>query len=139
MTEESVQTSAPTEPADAIARLLTQIVEDVPNLQAVVVGYVRKDGAAAVRYTPMSTAMLSHLSRIFNLKIDREYMGSMFPQNSSPVRPPAIDRSKLSQAVRSHLAGLAAKKDEDKPSPAEKLVEREKQRNKGKAKRRAES
>lgn len=130
MSEEPVQTPAHTESSEAVLRLLTQMVEDAPNLQAIAVGYVRKDGAAAVRYTPMSTAMLSHLSRIFDLKIDREYMASMFPQ-ATPVRPPSIDKSRLGEVVRSHLAA----KREGRPSPAEKLQEREKARNRSKVRK----
>lgn len=73
-----------------IERLLDQVAADVSNLQGVVVCFVRNDGNAGVRYTPMSTAMLSHLARILDLKIDREYTSSLFAQ-APVVRPPAVN------------------------------------------------
>lgn len=72
-----------------IDRLIDQIVAEAPNLQGLVLCFVRKDGNAGVRYTPMPTAMLSHLARILDLKIDREYTSSLFAQ-APVVRAPAV-------------------------------------------------
>jgi len=120
---EPQQPSAPVN--EHVARLLAQITADVDNLSGLVVGFVRKDGNAAVRYTPMATAMLAHLSRIFDLKIDREYQTSMFPAATQGVRPPAANpviANAMRKIVKDHI-----------PSPAGKIAERERERNKAKA------
>jgi hypothetical protein len=102
---------------EPIAKLLAQITADAPQMQGLVIGYVRKDGNAAVRWTPMSTAMLSHLARILEIKIDRQYMDSMMPAPTQGVRPaPGNDSPKAAA----------------KASPARRMAEREKSRNRKK-------
>lgn len=102
--DDIVQMGITDEVEEPVVRLLTQTLDAAHTLQGIVIGYVRKDGAATVRYTPMSTAMLSHLHRIFGLKVDREYMASMFPQQVAPMRPPSAiesrDKAKLMERER---------------------------------------
>lgn len=119
MNEQQSQAAQTSAPADQITRLLTQVAADAGELQGLVIGYVRKDGGAAVRWTPMNTAMLSHLHRIFGLKVDREYMASM-------TAGPGTRAPNVNQAVTSALRTAKA-------SPAQRLAEREKTRNKVKS------
>jgi len=113
---EGLQT--PTQP-DHVTRLLAQVTADAGELQSLMIGFVRKDGNAAVRWTPMAPAMLSHLSRIFDLKIDREYTAGMFPQ-SPIVRPPSVN-----QAVAAAIEKAAAQpKTRSERRVAKKLAKR---------------
>jgi hypothetical protein len=98
--DDIVQTDFTDEAEEPVVRLLAQTLDAAHTLQGIVIGYVRKDGAATVRYTPMSTAMLSHLHRIFGLKVDREYMASMFPQQVAPMRPPSAIESRQRERQR---------------------------------------
>lgn len=107
---------------EPVVRLLHQVMNDAHTLQGVVVGYVRNDGNAAVRWTPMPAPMLSHLSRIFDLKVDREYMAGM-QQATAPTRAPVS--SPISRAIKQAAA-------QARQSPAEKLQQRERSKNKAK-------
>lgn len=43
------------------------------DIQSVMVGYVQKDGGAAIQTTPMSPVMLNHLSTLLERRVAREY------------------------------------------------------------------
>lgn len=107
---------------EPVVRLLRQMLDDAHTLQGLVVGYVRTDGNAAVRWTPMPAPMLSHLSRIFDLKVDREYMAGM-QQATAPTRAPVS--SPVSKAIKQAAA-------QARQSPAEKMQQRERSKNKAK-------
>jgi len=84
----SQQVASLSTPADSIRQLLQQTLEMGDELQAVLVGFVKKDGNAAVRWTAMPPAMVGHMLRIANVKLDRQYAASMYvPATASPTAP----------------------------------------------------
>lgn len=104
---------AKTQVEEPVVRLLRQMLDDAHTLQGLVVGYVRTDGNAAVRWTPMPAPMLSHLARIFELKVDRQYLDGM-QTVAAPTRAPLS--SPIMAAVK--RAGEQARKQAQKKSPA---------------------
>lgn len=122
MKDDIVQTDITNEVEEPVVRLLQHMLDDAHTLQGLVVGYVRKDGNAAVRWTPMPAPMLSHLSRIFDLKVDREYMAGM-QQATAPTRAPVS--SPVSTAIKRAAA-------QARQSPAEKMRHRERSKNRAK-------
>lgn len=120
--DDIVQADITHEVEQPVVRLLQQMLDDAHTLQGLVVGYVRKDGNAAVRWTPMPAPMLSHLARIFDLKINRQYLEGM-QSITAPTRP-AVS-SPISRAIKQAAA-------QARQSPAEKLQQRERSKNKAK-------
>ncbi|HSV90887.1 MAG TPA: hypothetical protein VLH80_07290 [Nitrospiraceae bacterium] len=43
------------------------------ELQALVIGFVKTDGGAAVQSTPMNAIMMNHLCRLIDRRVSREY------------------------------------------------------------------
>ena len=59
----------------AVSELLEKYLEMAVKgeLQAVVVGFIKTDGGAAIQSTPMSAITMNHLSRLLDRRVAREY------------------------------------------------------------------
>lgn len=78
--------------AEHIKLLLTQVLGQADELQGVVIAYVKRDGNAVVRWsTPIQPAMLSHVSRMLDVRVDALYRNVMgIDRLAVPVAPPAM-------------------------------------------------
>lgn len=71
----------------SVSELLAKFQEMATKgeLQAVVVGYVKNDGGAAVQSTPMSAITMNHLSMLLQRRVAREYDRAL--QQAGAPRP----------------------------------------------------
>lgn len=123
----------PETPQSPVAVLLAGLQEMVRKneLQALVIGFVKSDGGAAIQSTPMSAVMLNHLCRLIDRRVSREYDRALAQANGA--RPttgagavpevarqvaqlPRKVRREVQQRVR-NLQKLAAKKGKTASEP----------------------
>jgi hypothetical protein len=97
------------------------------DIQSVMVGYVQKDGGAAVQTTPMSPVMLNHLSTLLERRVAREYDRALAktsearsPTGAMRANSPKTDSLPLPRKMRRQIE-LARKKE------MERLAKRAKQ------------
>jgi len=83
-----------TEP-NPVQLMLQKTQDQSEHIAGLLIGAVRKDGTTVMHYTASLTpAMLAHLSRILDVKINREYTDTLFP-NAPIVRAPAVHAAKV--------------------------------------------
>lgn len=131
-----------TGPRAAIEKVLYEIdaMHQAGTLQALVVGFVKTDGGAAIQSTPMSPVLMNHLSTLLERRVAREYDRALAQANSA-ARPgtgagavPESSRqspaAKLPRKIRRQVAHQQSKmhaknqKKIDKQAAAQALVRR---------------
>lgn len=72
--------------SDPVKEILDELAAQT-DVRAIVVGFIRKNGAANLRISPNITPVeLNHLARMVDVKTQREYAAMLF---ASSNRPPA--------------------------------------------------
>lgn len=116
----------PTTGQAAVSRLLEKYLDMARKgeLQSVVVGFIKVDGAAAIQSTPMSAVSMNHLCRLLDRRVSRDYdralsqaaaQGTGTGAGPVPEQPrqtgqlPRKVRRDVQQRIR-NLEKLAAKK-----------------------------
>lgn len=96
-------------PKARIDKLLAEMLamHAAGELQALVIGFVKKDGAAAVQSTPMSGVMMNHLSKLWERRVAREYDRALAQANGSRATTGA--GAVPESARQSHVAALPRK------------------------------
>lgn len=134
--ETSSETAAPAAangPEARIDKLLAEMhaMHAAGELQALVIGFVKKGGAAAVQSTPMSGVMMNHLSKLWERRVAREYDRALAQANGSRAttgagavpesarQPPG---AALPRKVRRQVAAAQRKQHEQNQRKLDKLA-----------------